>query len=57
MDKYSGLLKNAVSEISRIFKRRNLKALQSGRDGVLVSKDKIVTNTNDFELITWLIIK
>jgi ERCC4-related helicase len=57
MDKYSKLLKNAVNEIVRVLKKRNLKALQSGRDGVIVSRKDIASSTDDFELITWLIVK
>lgn len=57
VDSYTFLLKNAVSEIGRIFKKRSLKALQSTRNAVLISKENQITSVNDFELITWLIIK
>lgn len=57
MDKYSRLLKNAINEIVRVLKKRNLKALQSGRGGMIVSKSNTVNNSSDFELVTWLIIK
>ena len=57
VDNYTFLLKNAVSEIGRIFKKRSLKALQSTRNAVLISKENQITSVNDFELIKWLIIK
>ncbi|MBU3110175.1 helicase-related protein [Clostridium lacusfryxellense] len=57
VDNYTLLLKNAVSEIGRIFRKRSLKALQSTRNAVLISKENQINNANDFELITWLIIK
>ncbi len=57
MDKYSDLLKNAVNEIVRVFKKRNIKGLQTGRNAIMIPKNNTVNSTKDFELITWLVIK
>jgi hypothetical protein len=58
MGKYNQLLVIAVDSITKTFKNRSLKGLfNSGKGGVLPSKNQQVNSTNDFELITWLIIK
>jgi superfamily II DNA or RNA helicase len=57
MNKYSELLKNAVNEIGVVFKRRNNLNLTTNRSAVLIPFDKQVNDVNNFELITWLIIK
>mgnify|MGYP001614044346 CR=1 FL=1 len=56
MDKYKNLLNQAITEIQRIFKKRNTSQLFSHRDGKLVNKDKQIQGSSDFELITWLVI-
>lgn len=57
MEQYSGLLKNAVSEIIRVFKKRTTQKLFTDRGALLIPKSKQVNDLNNFELITWLIIK
>ncbi len=51
------LLQKAVQVIKHTFRKRNIGGLLSGRDGKLVGKAKQVDGADDFELITWLVIK
>jgi len=58
MQKYSELLAKAIDEISRIFnKRSNQKITGNERGALLIPKSKRISETNNFELVTWLIIK
>ncbi|HNW96855.1 MAG TPA: helicase-related protein [Bacteroidales bacterium] len=58
MQKYSELLAKAIDEISRIFnKRSNQKITGNDRGALLIPKSKRISETNNFELVTWLIIK
>ena len=57
MTRYSGLLKRAVDSIVSTFKKRVLTSLLSSRGGLLADTSKQVSETTDFELITWLVIK
>jgi len=57
MSVYDGLLGKAVQAIKHTFKKRNIGGLLAGRDGKLVGKAKQVDGVEDFELITWLVIK
>jgi hypothetical protein len=57
MATYSVLLERAVDSITKTFKRRLASGLQSGRGFKLPDHKHQVTETTDFELITWLIIK
>lgn len=57
MSTYDALLAKAVQAIKDTFKKRNISSLLSGRDGKLVGKHKQVEGVEDFELITWLVIK
>jgi ERCC4-related helicase len=57
MEKYSALLKSAVNEISRLFKKRNLHQLTTKRDGILIPAEGKNDDVNKFELVTWLVIK
>jgi len=58
MQKYSELLAKAIDEISRIFnKRSNQKITGNDRGALLIPKSKRINETNNFELLTWLIIK
>ncbi len=56
MSVYSHLLERAVGAISTTFKRRTIMNLQAGRAGVLIDQNKQVSQTTDFDLITWLVI-
>ena len=51
------LLQKAIREISAVLGKRTISKLKMGRDGILIQKEKKVSETEDFELITWLIIK
>ncbi|MFW6310528.1 MAG: hypothetical protein ACOC1D_05430, partial [Prolixibacteraceae bacterium] len=57
MEKYTELLKKAVREITRVFKKRTTQKLFSDRGALLIPKSKQVNDLDNFELITWLIIK
>ncbi len=57
MSQYNGLLQAAVSSIASTFKRRSLSQLQTSRSAVLMDQHQQVTDTTDFELITWLVIQ
>jgi hypothetical protein len=57
MEKYSVLLKPAANEISRLFKKRNLQSLTNNRNAQIASKEKQAEEPNQFELVTWLVIK
>ena len=54
---YSALLDKAVAAIAAQFSRKNAANLFSGRGGKLMDTHKIVKANDDFELITWLVIK
>jgi hypothetical protein len=53
---YSSLIEKAVASIERTYKKRAVASLFTDRGAVLIEKSKQVTETTDFELITWLII-
>ncbi len=57
MSKYDRLLKKAVDSIVRTFQKRTAGGLQSGRDFVIPDKPRQVSGADDFELVTWLVIK
>ncbi len=58
MAQYTELIKKAISEISRVFnKRSSQKITGNDRGALLIPKSKRINETNNFELVTWLIIK
>lgn len=58
MKKYTELLKKSVEEISRVFnKRSSQKITGNDRGALLIPKSKRINEMNNFELVTWLIIK
>lgn len=57
MKKCDALLEKAINEITKTFKKRAVGALLSGRGGKLPTQEQQVKGADDFELITWLIIK
>ncbi|MCK4814536.1 ATP-dependent helicase, partial [bacterium] len=57
MSQYDGLLNAAVKAIAGSFKKRTLSNLLSGRDGVLSDLSKQVSSSDDFELVTWIVIR
>jgi hypothetical protein len=54
---YNKLLDAAVASIARTFQKRVAAGLQSGRDFVIPNQQEQATETTEFELITWLVIK
>jgi hypothetical protein len=57
MQLYNDLLTAAARSIERQFRRRSTDQLISGRDGVIVPQSKQASAVDDFELVTWLVIK
>lgn len=57
MDKYTELLRQAIDEICRVFKKRSAQKLISDRGALLIPKSKQINDMNNFELVTWLIVK
>jgi SNF2 family DNA or RNA helicase len=53
---FTELLEKAVVSIERTFKKRAISSLFSDRSALLVEKAKQISQTTDFDLITWLII-
>jgi len=57
MSHYSFLLQKAVDSITHLFQKRVTTALQSGRSFIIPDADSQVSESTDFELVTWLVIK
>lgn len=57
MSTYNELLKTAIGEINRVFKKRANTRLTNNRDAFLIPKAKKDESGEQFELITWLIIR
>jgi hypothetical protein len=57
MERYTTLLKQAINEIVQIFKKRGAQKLVTDRSAVLIPTAKQVSEIDDFELITWLVIQ
>ncbi|MDD5709906.1 MAG: helicase-related protein [Candidatus Marinimicrobia bacterium] len=57
MDKYSDLLGKATKEIAHIFKKKGNAKLTSDRGAVLIPLAKQINEMDDFELVTWLIVR
>jgi SNF2 family DNA or RNA helicase len=57
MTKYAGLLKRAADETARVFKRKGSANLVNSRDALLIPDAEMVSSMDDFELVTWLVIK
>ena len=56
MSRHSALLEKAVNSIAQTFRKRAVSGLMSGRGGLLNHSNKQVSETTDFDLITWLVI-
>ncbi|MDD4803505.1 MAG: helicase-related protein, partial [Syntrophomonas sp.] len=52
MDKYNKLLKQSIAELLKMFKKRNLRQLQSGRSGILVSQEAQPDSAEAYEMVT-----
>ncbi len=57
MDKYAELLKKAVEEIIRVFKKRGTQKLLTDRSALIIPKAKQINEMDNFELITWLVLR
>jgi SNF2 family DNA or RNA helicase len=57
MSRYSYLLDRAVRSIARTFRRRAAAQLTAGRGALLPTLDQQATESSEFELVTWLVIK
>jgi len=57
MEKYSDLLSKATKEIAHIFKKKGNAKLTSDRGAVLIPLAKQINEMDDFELVTWLIVR
>ena len=57
MEPYADLLKKAVDEIIRVFKKRITQKVISDRSGLIIPQSKQINEVNNFELVTWLVIK
>jgi hypothetical protein len=57
MSNCTELLKKAVGEIVRIFKKRDSIRLTKDRGALITPKANQVNEVANFELVTWLIIK
>jgi superfamily II DNA or RNA helicase len=58
MKQYADLLKKSIEEISRVFnKRSSQKITGNDRGALLIPKSKRINETDNFELVTWLVIK
>lgn len=57
MTRYSNLLENVIASIASTFRKRNAGNLLNGRGGKLIGREKQVTSTTDFDLVTWLVIR
>lgn len=58
MNQYTELLKQAIEEISRVFNiRSSQKITGNDRGALLIPKSKRINEINNFELVTWLVIK
>lgn len=57
MHAYNELLGKTVASISKSFKKRIAAGLTAGRDFIIPDQRVQVSDSDDFELITWLVIK
>jgi hypothetical protein len=58
MKQYADLLKNSIEEISRVFnKRSSQKITGNDRGALLIPMSKRINEADNFELVTWLVIK
>ncbi|WP_460195207.1 helicase-related protein [Thermosynechococcus sp. FA-CM-4201] len=57
MTKYNELLQSAIKSIANTFKRRSLSQLTTSRSAILPDHEHQVTDSTQFDLITWLVIK
>jgi len=51
------LLEKSIAAIARSFQKRVATGMQSGRDFVLPTQSEQVRTEDDFELVTWVVIR
>ncbi len=56
VSQYTDLLEKAVASIEKTFKKRAINSLFTDRGALLIEKAKQISQSTDFDLITWLII-
>ncbi len=54
---YSELLSKSVNAIVAAYRKRAASGLQSGRDFILPNQEEQIHENDDFDLVTWLVIK
>ena len=57
MDAYTELLKKAVDEIVRVFKKKGNQRLTADRGALVIPPSNQINELENFELVTWLVIK
>jgi hypothetical protein len=57
MDAYTDLLKKATAEIMRVFQKRGNQRLTSDRGALVIPLESQLKELENFELITWLIVR
>ncbi|MEX1138492.1 MAG: helicase-related protein [Bacteroidota bacterium] len=57
MSAYTERLQKAVEEIVRVFKKKMTQRITTDRGGLIMPKSKQVDEVNNFELVSWLIIR
>lgn len=57
MDDINKLLDKACGEIIRAFNKKNVQQLQYDRSALMIPNTNKKHNYNEFELVTWLIIR
>jgi len=57
MNNYSELLEKAVNNIKNVLDKQNYQKITEQRNPLLIPQNKKINGINDFELVTWLIIK
>ncbi|MEZ4808585.1 MAG: hypothetical protein R2815_14070 [Flavobacteriales bacterium] len=57
MEKYHALMQQAAKEIARLFRKRGGHQLTQSRGALLIPETQQVATPDDFDLVTWLVIK
>lgn len=57
MSRYTELLKRSIQEVVKVFRTRSNQRLTADRGALLIPQSKQITDTESFELVTWLVIK
>jgi hypothetical protein len=57
MSKYNELLDAATKEIGKLFDKKNNLQVMNNRNGLFTPTENRITETDNFELITWLVIQ